>query len=344
MELLDRYLQAIRKHLPLRRQDDIIAELKANMESQLEDKESELGRPLTTGEAEDWLRQMGSPVLVASRYQPQKFLIGPTIFPIYWYVIRMACLWASVVYLVMMGVVIPLTSPDGTSVMDALLRLPGVLITVAAWVTAVFAAIEFVTTHYPEQCPSLINPLAPWSPGKLPPLETEMDGRKKPRNFGTAVAEVVFGFLFLVWLLLIPRHPFFLMGPGVYYLDLSPFQLTHVWWTFFWWIVALNVLQLAWRGADLARGAWQRPGRAQHIAVKAFGLIPLGLLLALPGQAYVVLKHPVLDAIRYGGTLDSINRSIHLGLLVTSAIVVLQLSWDVAKVISEAYRRRLTAQ
>src|SRR5579863_8750966 len=95
MELLDRYLQAVKKHLPLRRQDDIIAELRANMESQLEDKESELGRPLTTGELEDWLKKMGSPIMVAARYQPQKYLIGPAIFPVYWYILRMVILWAA---------------------------------------------------------------------------------------------------------------------------------------------------------------------------------------------------------------------------------------------------------
>jgi len=38
MELLDRYLQAVKKYLPLARQEDIIAELRANMEAQLEDK------------------------------------------------------------------------------------------------------------------------------------------------------------------------------------------------------------------------------------------------------------------------------------------------------------------
>ena len=31
MELLDRYLQAVKKHLPLQRQDDILAELRANL-------------------------------------------------------------------------------------------------------------------------------------------------------------------------------------------------------------------------------------------------------------------------------------------------------------------------
>ena len=107
MELLDRYLQAVKKHLPLRRQDDIIAELRANMESQLEDKESALGRPLTTGELEDWLKKMGSPIMVAARYQPQQYLIGPAIFPVYWYVMRLVLLWAVIIYAIVNAVVIP---------------------------------------------------------------------------------------------------------------------------------------------------------------------------------------------------------------------------------------------
>jgi len=67
MELLDRYLQAIKKHLPWQRQDDLIAELRANLESQLEDKEAELGRPLTAAEVEAWLKHMGSPMQAATR-------------------------------------------------------------------------------------------------------------------------------------------------------------------------------------------------------------------------------------------------------------------------------------
>ena len=98
MELLDRYLQAVKKHLPWERQDDIIAELRANLEAQLEDKEAELGRPLTAGEAEDWLKQIGPPMQVAARYQPQQYLIGPAIFPTYWFVLRFASLLALIVY------------------------------------------------------------------------------------------------------------------------------------------------------------------------------------------------------------------------------------------------------
>jgi hypothetical protein len=59
MELLDRYLQAVRKRLPWQRQDDIIAELRVNLEAQLEDKEAELGRPLPQQEA-GWPRAISA--------------------------------------------------------------------------------------------------------------------------------------------------------------------------------------------------------------------------------------------------------------------------------------------
>lgn len=120
MELLDRYLQAVKKFLPLRRQDDIIAELRANMEAQLEDKESELTRPMTIGEQEDWLRKIGPPMMVAARYQTQQYLIGPSIFPVYWYVLRMAMLWALIIYSVVIAVIIPITTSNGSSVVEAL--------------------------------------------------------------------------------------------------------------------------------------------------------------------------------------------------------------------------------
>ena len=125
MELLDRYLQAVKKHLPWQRQDDILAELRANLESQLEDKEAELGRPLTKAEAEAWLKQIGAPMQVAARYQPQQYLIGPSLFPIYLYVLKFASLLALLVYSVVSAVLIFASAdPNLTSVIGAILRHP----------------------------------------------------------------------------------------------------------------------------------------------------------------------------------------------------------------------------
>jgi hypothetical protein len=337
MELLDRYLQAVKKHLPQKRQDDILAELRANMESQLEDKEAELGRPLTQGEAEDWLRAMGPPILVASHYRPQQYLIGPTLYPMYLYVLRLAVFWAIVVYTVANTVLFAVATPHSASVADMLMRVPGVMITVAAWVTLVFAAFEFIATRYPEQCPPVPGLVGSWSPSSLPPLEKSGSANRKPRNYALAVAEVVFGFLLLVWLLLIPSHPFLVLGPGVVFLNEGPFKLADAWWTFYWWIVALNALQLAWKSIDLIQGRWEYPAAIQPIVFKAWGLIPLGLMLAMRGRDYVLLKDPVNQA-HYGAALDSINKAIPAALLAIVIIAGLQLAWDIGQLVLRAYR------
>ncbi len=344
MELLDRYLQAVRKYLPVRRQDDIIAELRANMESQIEDKESELNRPLTQGEMEDLLRKMGSPVIVASRYQPQQYLIGPTIFPMYLYVLRVVVVWALIIYSIVIVAVIPFTSPSASNVADSMMRIPSVLINAAAWVTLVFAAFEFISSRYPGKCPPIAGFTGNWQPSSLPPLEKADHSGRKPRSFTVAVAEVVVGFLLIAWLLLIPRHPFLLMGPGVVVLRAVPYELAPVWWTFYWWILGLNVLQLVWKTLDLARGQWQQPAPIRQIIFKAVGVIPIAYLLSVPSHIYVVLKNPAADQLQYGHNLDTINNGIRLGFSVICAIVVLQLSWDIGRMVWDEYRRREAAR
>ncbi|MGA2834401.1 MAG: hypothetical protein ABSE55_15150 [Terracidiphilus sp.] len=339
MELLDRYLQAVKKHLPWKRQDDIIAELRANFEAQLEDKETGLGRPLTTGEAEDWLKQIGPPRQVAARYQPQQYLIGPALFPSYLFVLRTVCFWTMIAYTIGSVALLATGTVSGSRVLEAVLRAPGFLLTVAGWVTLGFAAIEFAATRRPEKFPTLSGSFSNWTPSTLPPLEKDAVHGKKPRSLASAVAEVVFGFLFLVWLLLIPQHPYLLMGPGSLYLPYSPFQFAPVWVPVFWWVVAVNVVQVVWRCVDLIRGAWRQPRRAELIVISAIGLVPLGMLLAVPDHAYFTLKN-VADQARYGAALDSINLSIKWSVLVICAIVVLELVWALARMSLEAYRRR----
>jgi len=344
MELLDRYLQAVKKYLPLRRQDDIIAELRANMESQLEDKESELGRPLTLGEQEDWLRQIGHPIMVAARYQPQQYLIGPAIFPVYWYVLRMTFLWATVIYSIVSAVLIVSKTPNGTAVLEAMLRIPGVLLSAAAWITAVFAAFEFISTHFPDKIPSPASLSAKWHPNSLPPLEKPSATGKRPRSYNQAVAEVVFGFLFLTWLVLVPQNPYLLFGPGAGFIQSAPFRLAPVWIAFFWWVVVLNVVQLLWRCIILWRGTWQQSRRLQDTAVKALGIIPLVLLITARDHVYLLLKNPATDQLRYGNLADTINKSAYLGMSVVCVIATLSLAWELFQIVRDADRKREAAR
>jgi hypothetical protein len=346
MELLDRYLQAVKKHLPWQRQDDILAELRANLESQLEDKEAELGRPLTKDEAEIWLKQIGSPLQMAARYQPQQYLIGPSLFPIYLYVLKFASLLALLVYSVVSAILIFVAGdPTLTSIVAAILRVPGVIINTALWITFVFAIIEFAITRYgtswlpADKFPPAAGYGPNWTPSDLPPVEKNAKGGKKPRSYAQAVAEVIFGFLLIIWLLLIPKYPFLLLGPGIVYAHLAPFQLEPVWWQFYWWIVGLNIFQFGTKLINLLYGAWQDPQPWMTMVNKALGLVPIVILFNHP--MLFSLKHPELDQQHYSPTLDLVNRSVHRGLLVVCAIVILQVLVEIGMRVVNNYRDRV---
>jgi hypothetical protein len=92
MELLDRYLKAVKFWLPSEQKQDIIAELSEDLHSQIEDKESDLGRPLNDAEVDAILKKVGPPMLVAQRYLPPRYLIGPALFPTYSMVLRFSWL------------------------------------------------------------------------------------------------------------------------------------------------------------------------------------------------------------------------------------------------------------
>jgi hypothetical protein len=83
-EFVDRYLDAVRFWLPkTRRQEEMLAELADDLRSQIEERESELGRRLDNPEVSEILKRCGAPMVVAARLGPKKYVIGPTLYPIY---------------------------------------------------------------------------------------------------------------------------------------------------------------------------------------------------------------------------------------------------------------------
>src|SRR5271170_2565078 len=165
LDLIDRYLQAVRFWLPkTHRQDDLIAELGEDLRSQIDDKESELGHPLDKGEMAEILKRCGSPMMVAGRLGPQRHLIGPALFPIYGFVLKMVLLWILVpVFIFIVG---PVNLVDGAADWPgAILRTFGDLwsglFIAAGIITLVFAILERTSAHLGAECK--------WDPLKLPP-------------------------------------------------------------------------------------------------------------------------------------------------------------------------------
>src|SRR6266702_3057705 len=167
MELIERYLQAVRFWLPKNQKQDIIAELSEDIHSQIEERESALGRELTDDDVEQILKQRGRPLLVAEKYLPQKSLIGPVLFPAYRFVLKLALLcylvpWVGV-WIALVGI-----NPSyranhlGIAALGDAYVLWVNAITAFAVVTIVFAVLERVKDQ------SFL--FGKWNPRQLPPV------------------------------------------------------------------------------------------------------------------------------------------------------------------------------
>jgi hypothetical protein len=104
MELMERYLQAIGEHLPAKGREDTLAELRADLLDEIEEREVAANRPLTEAEIASVLEGHGMPMMVAARYLPQRSLIGPAMFPFYWYTLKASLPWVVLAYVAAQGV------------------------------------------------------------------------------------------------------------------------------------------------------------------------------------------------------------------------------------------------
>jgi hypothetical protein len=142
MDLVNEYLRAVAALLPKAQREDIIAELRDTILSRIEEREADLGRPLTDDEVEAVLREVGHPVVIAARYRegPQH-VVGPTLYPYWLFAVK-----AAIVLQVAVAAVVVLARTLAFGDFDRALGqaigsgVSGVLVligaaTVAAWFT-----------------------------------------------------------------------------------------------------------------------------------------------------------------------------------------------------------------
>ena len=112
MDLIDRYLVAVRRHLPRPLQKDIVEELAGNLRSEAEEAEQRLGRALTTDDQSALLKKQGHPWLVASRYLPQQYLVGPALYPYYRQALVIVLFWVVLPISLGGGALAAIYAPD----------------------------------------------------------------------------------------------------------------------------------------------------------------------------------------------------------------------------------------
>jgi len=102
---IDAYLDAIRRLLPRETRDDVVAELRDALLTEIESEETERGHRLTDAETDSLLGRFGAPRVVAARYGARSHLIGPRMYPVFVFVAKAIAALVGVIALVRIGVV-----------------------------------------------------------------------------------------------------------------------------------------------------------------------------------------------------------------------------------------------
>jgi hypothetical protein len=324
MDLLERYLQAVGRYLPEETRGDTMAELRANLLEQMDDRAEALGRPLNDGDVAAILLEHGKPEKVALRYLPQRSLIGPTIFPFYLFTLRKLLPLVVLAYAVAQGAALLLAGTNDNlagRIVVAVLKLAPVLLISAASVTLAFVLVEFAISRG-----GLKDTLNEWNPMELPAVKTQAPDVKS-KSMAKRVVELCAHCLWMAYVLIVATHPFWLIGPGVFFLVALGVQFAPVWHVFYMLLLVLLSLQLVMRLLGLLPrfDGWMKP---MELATNGLSIVALGIVawskeLLVPSNASANLQK-----------LAEVNHAMSLGLRIALFFAVAGLvkeAWQFAK-------------
>jgi hypothetical protein len=332
MDLLDRYLAAVAALLPKSQREDIVAELRDTLLNQMEEKEAELGRPLTAKEREAVLKAFGHPIAVAGRFGTTRSLIGPELYPFYMFGVKVLLVVAAIVSAI--PVVFSVIADPGGAGGGLARFVSGFLSTGFTMIgVATVLGVAFERGWIPR------TGFTDWRVADLPILDdlglglgTQGLGKKGlfptkgplERRF-EALLEAILTALFILWWTGLVQAPWsnHITG-GDMALRPGP-----VWATLYWPILAMAGLQLVSSLVGLLRPAWVRARAALEVAGSVAGLA-LATVLLQAGRLVVVASDGArgADAEAIAGLQQALDLSFHLTTVVMIVVFVVKIAID----------------
>jgi hypothetical protein len=329
MNLIDKYIAEVGKHLPRKQRADIEAEIRSTLEDMLEERKQAEGAA-SEAQVIELLREYGAPREVADSYVGPRYLIGPRVYPTFELVTRIVLIVLFALALAGLGLSLAKSSLSGPeflkTIAESALGLFGGLITAFGNIVLVFAILERVlpAKEFEEE--------EEWDPAELA-REPDPDRVK----FGEQIFEMFFLVLFLVIFNLYPGA----IGIGFFnendWVFISPI-LTDAFFNYLPWLNILILLQLGFN-IFLLRGGWWNTGlRAANIVLELAGI----------ALAVAMLRGPdlvSLTAVQLAGTPleDSARLFITLGNLIpvlVLTIVIIVSSIEVAQMVYKILKSR----
>jgi hypothetical protein len=311
MDLIERYLHAVEFWLPTGQKQDILAELAEDIHAQVEERQAVLGRSLTRDEIADLLEGRGRPLMVANRFQPQRSLIGPVLFPIYLFVVKAVGLFYLIPGFLVTAVIYRTQHAGaswfrtlgvaGSDIWSAGLFALGII-------TAVFAGLQL--SGFAER------ELVKWNPRKLPPVK----GRNRISRVWS-VTNIVANLIFLLWWIPCFSSPEILRGPAV------SVTLEPAWMHFFWAFLVTGVWNIGLGIANLLHPQWSRLRAGCYLA----GNLASGLLFCWMTRTHLIASlsmaslGPVKSAVLTRALQATLAMCFPIVLIVTVIVLIVDL-------------------
>ena len=258
MELIERYLQEIGRHLPANKRADILSELRSSLNDSLEAQAN--GQPSEEAIIQI-IKEMGAPRKVAaSYYSERQYLIGPELFPFFQFILGIV-LAATIGGQLIAATISIAVSHQADSMVQAFLQLLDSIPAALGSVVLVFAIMQWFNVR-PDFDKKDFDPLA------LPPLPKD-----KPVQRAEQVVNIVFGTIFLAFLCAFGASGGFTAKYGVN-LFTDP-----VLDKYFPWIAFSVVIGIVLDIVLLWRGRWEPSTRIAKIGANIFSIGLLSLLL-----------------------------------------------------------------
>ena len=285
MNLIDRYVAEVGKHLPRGQRADIEAEIRSTLEDMLEERKQvsveDDASPQGEAAVIALLKEYGEPRKVAESYIGPRYLIGPRLYPTFLLVVKIVTSVLLVVTLAGLGIGLArtnLTGPEFLSTIgDFLTGLISGLIAALGNIVLVFAILERTLP-----ADELDQEEKEWDPSQLS-SEPDPDHVK----IGEQIIGILFTAAFLIVLNLYPN----IIGFGFFQNDewtfISPI-LSDAFFSYLPWINILGLLQIVFGIILLRQGFWQLWTRVIHILLEVGGV--LLAIIMLKGPSLVALK------------------------------------------------------
>jgi hypothetical protein len=328
--IVDRYLAAVSDLLPAKLRKDTVTEIHSLIQDALDDRSKVEGRAPDDEMMVAVLKEFGSPEKIVAPYLPEKYLIGPRLYPTFILVLKIALPIIAVLMLVVTWIGVNpaagmTTSEFFTDLIKSLASSLSAVVQAFGNIVLIFAILqwaipEFKTTPKDKE----------WDPHSLKAI-SQPDKIKR----GELITEIVFTFIALI------IFNFYFDRVGIYNnLDgqwtFIPI-LTDAFKTYIPWLSLLWILTILLDVLVLRHGAWQTGTRWFSILVSALNIAIVASLMR-----NISFLYTLEGAMGYWGAIGILKSLLNQFLIIALGISIIVSAVKIVQMILQIVRVKVS--